>query len=261
MIYEVFFILLIILILIYIITFINYNDNQFIQNFDLNKDNYEKEKLINKKINYINNNIKHNTKVCILLTMYIKDDRKDLYKNITNQWLNNTNFDIFIVNSSGLSLDIIHPRLKQFSFKQNINFVEKEPSFIEIQSILNSLEYFKKDFTNYDIIIKITGKYFIPDLENIIKYIPKNTNIILQNQDFTHGQNSEIFGFKTQIFYNIFNSIKNDYPMEYILYNIREYKNEFYNIFKLPPLKLNNNKIKRSDEIILKFLYLYIDYK
>jgi len=254
MLYEIFFILLLILIIIYIIIYNNfdYSTKQFEQNFNLNKDNYEKEKLSNKKINFINKNVKSNINCCILLTMYVKNDRKKLYTYITNQWLNNTNFDIFIVNSSGSQLGIIHPRLKEFTFKQNIDFVEKEPSFIENYSILNALEYFKNDFNNYDIIIKITGKYFTPDLEDIIKYIPKNTDIILQNQNFTHGQNCEILGFNPQKIYYILKNI-NDYPTEYILYNIREYKSDSYNIFKLPPLKINNN-IKRGDGIILKFL-------
>jgi hypothetical protein len=251
---EVFFILLVILILIYIIIYTRVdNPSVYIQNFNLNKDNYEKEKLFNKKINYVNKSLKYNTKCCILLTMYVKDDRKDLYKNITNEWLNNTNFNIFIVNSSGLKLDIIHPHLKQFTFKQNIDFIEKEPSAIERYSILNALKYFKDDFNNYDIIIKITGKYFTPDLENIIEYIPKNTDIILQNQDFTHGQNCEIFGFKPQKIYNILHNTESYYPTENILYNIREYKTNFYNILKLPPLKIDNN-VKRGDGTILKFL-------
>ena len=38
--------------------------------------------------------------------MYIKDDREKLYETITKKWLNNTNFDVYVVNSSGKNLNI-----------------------------------------------------------------------------------------------------------------------------------------------------------
>lgn len=219
------------------------------QNYKLNKIKYDRDK----SINYINHEIKNSAKCCILLTMYIKDDRKDLYTDITNKWLNNTNLDIYIVNSSGLTLDINHPRLKQFSFLQNSNFMNKDPSVVERDSILKAFEYFKDDFNDYDIIIKVTGKYFIPELENIIKYIPNDTDIILQNQDITHGQNCELIGIAKHKIRDILSNIESHQPTEHILCMIRKYKSNIYKILKLPPLKIKNN-VKRGDGLILKFL-------
>ena len=254
MLYEVFLIILIILIIIYFISNYLQNNENEIQNFELNKINYEKEKILNQhntRIRYKDKRLDNHTNCCILLTMYIKDDREKLYETITKKWLNNTNFDVYVVNSSGKNLNIQHPRFKCFSFKQNFNFVDKEPSFAERNSLLKALEYFKNDFNNYDMIIKVTGKYFTPDLEDNIEFIPKDIDILLQNQNFTHCQNSELVGFKPNKINSILRGLDN-HPLEHILYTIRE-NNSNLKIFKLPPLSMINNA-KRGDGLILKFL-------
>ena len=189
---------------------------------------------------------------CILLTMYIGDDieRKNIYENRVNRWLNETNFDIFVVDSSGKYLNQTSPRLHQFSFKQESEFAKINPSEYEKDSILKALDYFGNDILKYDMIFKITGKYFIPGLERKIKNIPSNAQIVLQNKTITHGQNTEIIGIRSDIINQIISQIIHK-SFEETIYNI--VKSKKYKCYRLPPLKLDNF-VERGDGIILKKL-------
>ena len=72
MLYEVFLIILIILIIIYFISNYLQNNENEIQNFELNKINYEKEKILNQhntRIRYKDKRLDNHTNCCILLTM------------------------------------------------------------------------------------------------------------------------------------------------------------------------------------------------
>ena len=177
-------------------------------------------------------------KCCILLTSYIKN-REEMYYNIVNRWLNESNFDIYLVDSSNQGINIIHPKLHQFKFEQSDNFVTSNPSFYEINSILKASQYF--DFKNYDMVIKITGKYFIPQLEACIDYLP-NADIIFQNRTDTHGQNTEIVCIKSKLL----NKYTKNITFEEYMYNIRNrYKCYRFHMFKLDAY------VKRSDGSIL----------
>lgn len=252
------FIITIIFLFIYIYNYIKENYKFLKANYYYEKEqlNYNKNILAPNKtsLNYINiNKVKKPLKCCILLTMYIGNDkyRKNMYENIVDKWLKYTNFEIFSVDSSGKYLNNKSKRLYQYSFKQNKPFQNENPSVFEKDSILNILKYYKHIFKKFDIIFKVTGKYFIKDLENIIPYIPNDADIILQNQNNTHKQNSELVGIKTNIIEEILNLINNKKGFEEILFSTI-IDNKYIN-YKLPPLKIKNN-IKRGDNSILKYL-------
>lgn len=198
---------------------------------------------------YIN---KYPLKCCVLLTMYIGGNikRKQTYLHRINRWLNETSFDIYTVESSGELLNIIHPRLKQFTFIQGEEF-KGNSTILERNSLLKAHNYFKNDFKKYDIILKITAKYFIPSLESLIKHIKPDTELLFQ---YSHSksnniQNTEITGYKSNIFYDITNRITNKGIYES---QIEKYSKK-YKTYRLPKLYLEEFT-ERGDGIILKYL-------
>lgn len=185
-------------------------------------------------------------KCAILLTMYVKG-REQLYSNIVYQWLNKTNLDIFIVDSSNQGLPITHPRLKYCIFEQNVPFVNYNPSIYEVNSILNAFKHFKM-FENYDMVIKVTGKYFIPNFN--LTNIPADADIIVQKQRDTSFQNTELFAAKPHLFYNIFQKYNKKMNLEqYISYlYLQKFKMYRFNAFKL------DQSAKRGDGRIITYL-------
>jgi hypothetical protein len=211
-------------------------------------------------------------KTCILLTttVYINTDYKNeynspesrlnIYIDSINEWLQKTNLIIYVVESSNYNFPEYsnNPRVKVYSFKSsnNINCNDCSATPYEAESILKAFNYFK--LYNYDNIIKITGKYFIPNMETLIENIPDNSEIFLQNSynNDLKQQNSEIFGCKTKYLVNIMNMIidnaKKNINFESTL-NIIIDSNK-YNIYRFPTIKLNK-PIKRSgDNKIMYYL-------
>lgn len=193
---------------------------------------------------------------CILLTMHVGNnkDRIQLYNENIEKWLKLTDFDIFVVESSGIYFDKYkyEPRVKQYIFQQvNTHNLIKSLSIYEQDSILRIFDHYKKDFENYDIIFKITGKYYLPELENIVNYIPIDSEIILQNQENTFGQNSEIVGIKPSILKEVMDRITFFDNFERTLNSIKCGKN--YKTYKMPKLIIDK-LVKRSDGSVLEYL-------
>lgn len=189
-------------------------------------------------------------KCCIFLTMYVKNNVQ-LYEKRVKRWLDETDFDIFIVDSSGVGIKQTNERLKQYVFTQNSNFERVSVSVSEKNSILNAIEYFNDDFLDYDIIFKITGKYFIPNFDYVITTIPNDTDIIFQNLQITHGQNTELIGFRPDLIKDIILNISHEKSFENVMREV-QYNNEFTK-YRLQPLILDEYA-KRSDGSTLVYL-------
>ncbi len=182
-------------------------------------------------------------KCCILLTMYV-NNKKSLYENIVQRWLNETNLDIYIVDSSNTPLSIIHPRLFPYHFKQTDDFATLEPSKYEVDSILKANQYF--NFKKYDMVIKVTGKYFIPDLERILHLIP-DTDMVVQCRTDTYGrQNTEILAIKSSMI-KILNQYNGKCNLETFIFQLKCVKHRFM-LFKL------DSFVPRGDGSILRCL-------
>ena len=214
--------------------------------------------------------IKKRKRYAILFTMYIGDtkDRRDIYENRISRWLEESkDIDLYTVDSSNnylffdkktntaTSKHFYDQRLHQFAFKQKKGFQSGNPSVPERNSIMEALEYFHKDFKKYDIVFKITGKYFIPQFDEKIRFnsIPKGTNIVLQNRRDTNGQNSEVIGIAPSIFEKIISQIDDEITFEEVLAGLRKNK-QLYKIHRLPKLKLDAFT-KRSDGSTLRYLF------
>ena len=147
----------------------------------------------------------------------------------------------------GAILDVPHP--SQFTFKSSNNIECKHCSATpyEAESILRAFYYF--NLGSYENIIKVTGKYFIPDVEDLIKNIPSDAELFFQNTNEPEykKQNSEIFGCKTKYLPDIMNKIiensRNNMNFESTLYQLAPK----YKIYRFPPIKLDI-PIKRSGD-------------
>jgi hypothetical protein len=184
-------------------------------------------------------------KCCILLTAYIKN-REDIYYQSVKRWLDETMLNIYLVDSSNTGLTINHPRFHQFKFKQNDNFAAQNPSKYEITSILKAYDYFK---FKEDIVIKVTGKYFIPKLESKLNYVPSKSEIILQYRADTHGQNTELMGIKSNLIPTILNQYTETDSFESFMCYIKNH----FNSWRFTSFKLDQY-VKRGDGSTLYFL-------
>jgi hypothetical protein len=205
-----------------------------------------------------------NKNKCLLLTTCVnvrdeKEKRIKWYTDAINKYLENTNLQIRIVESSGYEFPISHDRLRQYSF---ITSIEREkllpelvPTRCEAESILEANKSGILD--GLDIIVKITGKYYVPELEEEINKIPDDCGIIYQHGKFSEtGQNSEIFGFKKEYISNVFEKIlTSDVIFEDVIHNIHEKLNcKSYTIPKKMkvecieecPHKTNKNEILKE---------------
>jgi hypothetical protein len=189
---------------------------------------------------YTTNLLINNKKIGIILTCTVNtgsnirvvaqtnsDQRKKMYIKSIKKWLDTTNFVIVVIENSGYSF----PELSNYITKYKDRF--EILSYIESQLPKNDYDILKKDPSkgtheiyaiNYaynwskllkdcDFIIKVTGRYFIPDL---IKY---NFNGI----DFVHQNNiqrCEIIGCNKKYFDYLFNKkldyIDNEYDNDMI---------------------------------------------
>jgi hypothetical protein len=205
---------------------------------------------------------------CILLTttVYINttdymneynspESRLKLYLDTINDWLKYTKLTIYVVESSNYNFPEYknNPRVKIFTFKSNNNINCKDCSATpyEAESILKAFYYF--NLKTYESIIKVTGKYFIPGIENLIKNIPNDADIFFQNsnENALKKQNSEIFGCKTKYLPTIMNLIisnsKYNMNFESTLYSLSQNNYKNYKIYTFPVIILNN-PVKRSGD-------------
>lgn len=116
------------------------------------------------------------TTVYINTTEYLNENntpevRLKQYIDSINKWIKFTDLNIYIVESSNYGFPEYknNPRVKVYTFKSenDINCKHCSATPYEAESILRAFNHF--GLKVYDKIIKITGKYYIPDMEKINK--------------------------------------------------------------------------------------------
>jgi len=192
-------------------------------------------------------------KFAIVLTMYnnkkLNPSKYEMYKKRLIKWLEESEFDIYVVNSGGTPIDINHKRLFQYNFDQYNNPIVSKDMFstthLESISILQLLD--KYDIENkYDFVFKITGKYFIKDFINIVKCLPSDCDIAFQYSRNNYNQNSEVVGSRASLFRLIYERcVKEPYIMEQTL-NIIQRENK-YKMYTLPSIPIPTElRVKRA---------------
>lgn len=173
----------------------------------------------------------------------ISNYRKELYTNVINNWLNKTSLPIYVVESSGYNFDDIkNERLVVFSFNG-----EPQPNstVAEAKSILYALEQLKNYDINYTHILKVTGKYYLDDIESTLNILPPDYDIYTQqhcNQEWGQ-QNTEYYGIKKDLFFEFANTC--GYNMESHMFHFM--KNKKSAQF---PITFSNNIARNAGDII-----------
>lgn len=187
----------------------------------------------------------------ILLTMYADSDQKyQMYQQKVRQWLKETWYPVYAIISSGKSLDIQHPRFHEHVFQQHKDKLEQGTTVCERDALQKALHSF--DLHQFDFIVKITGKYVIPELcIHLSCPFPVSTKLIVQNRHGDQWQHSEFFACPLRVFQEFISSIPDrDVPMESSLSKATKK----YPTYRLPPLPLLPPLIRRRDGSLLHYL-------
>ena len=201
---------------------------------------------------------------CVLLTMTINpkyntisQSRLEMYKSVVEDYLLYSNLDIHIVESSGHPNPFgNNPRIKYCTFNSDLKIDCKlcEATPYEAESILYAFDYF--NLHTFENIIKITGRYFIPNLKSMILDIPNNAELFFQNNHINflwiQEQSSEIFGCKSsilkEIMYLILENSKSNINFEHTLAGIKR------NIYRFPKIKLTKPVRRGGDNRLMEYL-------
>jgi len=143
--------------------------------------------------------------------------RKCLYTQQILNWLNKTNFFIVVVESSGYDFpDINNERLHKVIFKITKSLPSN--SQYEAISILHAINEIKnyEFYKNCTHILKVTGRYFLDDIENHLNSKPQDKDLYLQKHrnDKIQWQNSEYYGIKKDLMEDFLKKVINTGFME-----------------------------------------------
>ena len=204
------------------------------------------------------------------------NDRLECYLKSLKQWLELTNFNICVVENSGyafLELDEYINKyndrfeiltFNEFNLTNGLEHIIYNPSkgASEMYSIIYA--YSNTKFKNdVNFIIKITGRYFIPDFQNVlfqlsIHYNTKNVNIHYNNDMIiglrqSNDMRCEIIGIHSLFFNIIFNLNLSDdnnifySHVEYIYHNRFKLLN---NIISLPMFKIEPTQMGGQETMV-----------
>lgn len=189
-------------------------------------------------------------RVCVLLTMYGDKKRLPMYSQVLQKWASQSSLPIFIIDSCGENLfqDQIDQRFRYCQYKEP---ERSNISMAEIASIERALQYYGYEITKFDLICKVTGKYWIPDLEKILHYVPEDADLVVQHRQDTHGQNSEMFAIRPAAMYNLIAAVRQHQGMERGLKALSQ--SGQLRKYRFPLMKLDGY-VERSDKSKINFL-------
>jgi hypothetical protein len=146
-------------------------------------------------------------KFALLIGTYNVEKRQQMYNDVIHWWMNNSSFDIFIVDSSNNKFsDDIESKCKVLHFDQSIlTKCTGSSTILELLSLNQVYNAFQDNWKEYDYIIKLTGKYTLPKLQEVLKksVVNKNNHLICQSKKNANMQNTEMVIFHSTHFKNI----------------------------------------------------------
>ena len=173
--------------------------------------------------------------------------RYKMYEKIISLWLNKTNLNIVVIENSGHKFkvpDKFKNRFEMISFsyskipeKDRINLNKmKAKGQHEVYAIQYACNH-SKIIKNSDFVIKITGRYFIPSLENIlIKNLKSDIDAIQQSVLWRKMNRCEVVGCSSKNIFKLFYfPAKNDMLEQEYMNRIKH----LGKILKLPKMKLH----------------------
>jgi hypothetical protein len=124
-----------------------------------------------------------------------KNERAQVYTKKIKQWLYETNFKIVVVENTGYTFEELNEEKELFKHRfEVVSYVESElesAAFLKGNPYKGASEVFAIEYAykksplclESDFIIKITGRFFIPDLENYLKdFDLSNYDVLTQNR-------------------------------------------------------------------------------
>jgi hypothetical protein len=153
---------------------------------------------------------------------------------------------IFVIESTGYGFPKLnHDRLIKITTKLPKMISSSQSEAASISYALNEMkdnEYFK----NCSYILKVTGRYFLNNIENTLKNITPNLDVYLQIHKTNNWQNTEYFGIKKELFKPFIETV--------LEIGIMEHK--FYDFISSNRLKKQNigpfkNNIRRGGDNLL----------
>ena len=190
--------------------------------------------------------------VRLLLTMYGVKERHSMYRDVVQQWLNQTNLHIYAVNSGGVPLGVVHDRFSEFVFAQEEP--RKTTTYHESDAILRALDHFQ--FPPDCIVLKVTAKYFCPDLEPLLSHIDADTGLIVQSRHDRLWRNTELLGMRPAYFTAFLSGCKRRYEeeldMEVHLFQFITFRH-CHDVYEAPPLNVSGT-YRRTQGDVLNYL-------
>ena len=186
--------------------------------------------------------------------------RTNLYDEVIQEYLNKTNLNLYIIESTGTkTLQEKYknePRIKYYCINiknsKLFGIDNNSTTGLESYSLIKAINHFK--LKKYENIIKITGRYYIPNIESLIENIDNSCDMYVQQRHSPQGkwQSSEIFGMKSEIFpYIMLKCLKSNLIMEKFLFNLYfqndENKNPIFKVQRFKSIKLNKPTIRGGD--------------
>jgi hypothetical protein len=179
-----------------------------------------------------------------------KEERIKTYMKAIVQWLEKTNFKIVLVENSGHQFEEITHLLKQYCGRfEFIGFCEnelKEAQFLANNNSKGASEIFSINYAfnhslllqKADFIIKVTGRYFIPEFQDYLSTFDVFNYDVLTQYDVN---SCEIVGCHKKHFNHIFNNDlfdENGQYMGHVEYVYR-YKCSLYkNVIRCKPFSI-----------------------
>lgn len=155
-------------------------------------------------------------KYALFISTYNVDTRKNMYKDVIRWWMKNSSFDIYIVDSSNNQFDNdIESMCKIHHFNQVDHTKTKGCSTtLELLSFKQAFSVFGTEWeTNYDYIIKLTGKYTLPCLEKNLQDVRNTTTeMFVQSRYNKSHTNTELLIIKSTKFETIMDEIRSVTP-------------------------------------------------
>ena len=182
--------------------------------------------------------------ISIILTTAVNnnEDRLNTYLDRINKYIDKTNINFYIVESTGYTFpQINNPRVKIYSF---IGTKASNSTFMEVESITNIMDFY--NLHDSDFILKITGKYFVPNIEYLTnKYINNYYDFFIQKKHY----HSEIFACKPKYYERIKElSFNTQFETIIDIITTKEGKTKDFPVIKL------NDFTPRGDNIVLEKL-------
>jgi len=196
----------------------------------------------------------------VLLTTCVKtpsnslDDqeyRTTLYKTQIQKWLNNTNYEIVVVESSGCNSFSELESNKRLHVYTTIITNCGSSSQSEASSMLYVLDQIKNEdfYIHCTHILKVTGRYYLQNIEHILDNYPlQNMNMYVQQRKHRsiREQNTEYYGIKKDLLTDFLEPVVFTGLMEKRLYEFIDMKRMVCILPSFP-----NNIARGGDGLIL----------